>query len=192
MVDKNTNIFDLVEEVNKEKKKSSIQREKEMNDIYSMLDDIKKDNNVSIDDVREKINNYTSEKTNTAINDKLENYSNTVKKPEVPSSIDNYDKYSECVLAFITAVDYGTNNSRQYVEGHKEALEKYYSEIKNNHKDIYVVEGRINEEINSYSSKSSLRDKGYYDGLFYVHKSLKKAKELLTGKVNNLLVKKLG
>lgn len=191
MVDKNTNIFDLVEEVNKEKKKSSIQREKEMNDIYSMLDDIKNDNDISIDDVREKVNNYASDKKDN-INDKLENYSNTVKKPEVPNHVNDYDKYSECVLAFITSVDYGTNNSREYVEGHKEALEKYYLEIKNNHKDIYVVEAHINEELNNYTSKSSIRDKGYYDGLFYVHKSLKKAKELLTGKVNNLLVKKLG
>lgn len=191
MVNKNTNIFDLVEEVNKEKKKSSIQREKEMNDIYSMLDDIKNDNNISVDDIREKVNNFASEKTDKNINDRLENYSNTVQKPEVPSMVSNYDTYSECVLSFITSVNYGLNNSREYVEGHKEALEKYYLEIKNNHKDIYVVEAHINEEINGYSSKSSIRDKGYYDGLFYVHKSLKKAKEMLTGKVNNLLIKKL-
>ena len=190
MTENKTNIFDLVEEVNKEKKKSSMSVEKEINDIYSMLDEIKNDNNISIDDVREKINNY-SKKENANINDKLENYSTVVTKPEIPNNAFNYDNYSDCVLSFIRSVDYGTNNSKEYVEGHKTALEKYYKEISNNRKDIYVVESRVNEDINNYNSKSSLRDKGYYDGLIYVLKSLKRSKELLTDKINSKLLEKL-
>lgn len=192
MVDNKTNIFDLVEEVNKEKKKSSMSVEKEINDIYSMLDDIKNDNNISVDDVRERINNYSEEPVNANIKDKLENYSTVVTKPELPINVSNYDLYSECVLAFISGVNYGTNNSKEYVTGHKAALEKYYLQIKNNSKDIYVVEGNINEEINNNKSNSSLRDKGYYDGLIYVLKSLKKSKELLTDKINKKLVEKIG
>lgn len=191
MPENKTNIFDLVEEVNKEKKKSSMAVEKEINDIYSMLDEIKKDNNISIDDVREKINDY-AKNSNAKINDRLENYSTVVTKPDIPSFVLDYNNYSECVTSFIRCVDYGANNSKEYVEGHKKALEKYYKDIMNNRKDIYVVEGRINEDINNYNSKTSLRDKGYYDGLFYVLKSLKKAKELLTGRINNDLVEKFG
>lgn len=190
MVDNKTNIFDLVEEVNKEKKKSSMAVEKEINDIYSMLDDIKNDNDISVDDVREKVNSYSSSKA--TINDKLENYSTVVTKPEVPNSVGDYDLYSDCLLAFITSVNYGDNNSKEYVAGHKSALEKYYSLIKNNKKDIYIIEANVNEDINNFSSKSSLRDKGYYDGLFYVLKSLRKSKELMTDKINNKLVEKLG
>lgn len=190
MPDNNTNIFDLVEEVNKNKKKNNSSIDKEINDIYSMLDDIKEDNNISVEDVRSKINSY-SQNNNANIKDKLENYSTVVSKPEVPDEVTDYDLYSECVLTYISSVDYGKNNSREYVTGHKAALEKYYSAINNNKKDIYVIEANVNEDINNYNSKSSLRDKGYYDGLIYVLKSLKKAKQQLIIKINNRLVERI-
>lgn len=188
MIDKNTNIFDLVEEVNKNKNKSSISTEKEINDIYSMLDEIKNDNNVSIDEVREKINNHSSSYTNSSSTERLADYATSVKKPELPGSVSNYHNFSECVLAFIAGVDYGSNNAKEYVNGHKEALEKYIYEIKNNAKDLYIVEINLNKIIDGFSSKSSLRDKGYYDGLVYVLKALLKAKEIMTESINNKLL----
>lgn len=193
MVDNKTNIFDLVEEVNKEKKKSSMAVEKEINDIYSMLDDIKKDNDISVEDVRDKVNAYsTGTKKKVSSEEKLSSFSsNLVKKPVVPESV-NADIYSDNVLAYISSVDYGQDNSKEYVKGHKEALEKYYLDIKSNKKDLYVVEARLNDEINSNSSKSSLKDKGYYDGLLYVLKSFKKSKETVTDKINRMLIEKIG
>lgn len=182
MAKNDTNIFDLVEELNKSKNKSSMQKEKEINDIYSMLDEIKNDNNISIDEVRDKVNNYSN--FSKTVNDSLENYSTVVNVPTLPNSVTNYDTYSECIFAFFRAVDYGTSNSKQYVQGHKSALEKYYNEITNNHKDIYVVEARLNEEINKFSSKDDVFSKGYYDGLFYALRSIKKARALLESKIN--------
>ena len=182
MTDKNTDIFELVDKMNKTKKKSAMEKEKEINDIYSMLDDIKNDNNISVDDVREKVNNYSFLNPNNE--ESLENYSAVVHKPTLPENVVNYDTYSECIFAFFTAVDYGTNNSKQYVKGHKTALEKYFIEIKNNRKDIYVVESRLNDEINNYSSSDNVYDKGYYDGLFYALRSIKKAKSLMESKIN--------
>ena len=182
MANNNTNIFDLVEELNKSKNKTSMEKEKEINDIYSMLDDIKNDNNISIDEVRDRVNN-ASFFSNT-FNDSLDNYSTVVNVPTLPSSVTNYDTYSECIIAFFKAVNYGTSNSKQYVEGHRKALEKYYNEIVNNHRDIYVVEARLNDEINSFSSKDDIYSKGYYDGMFYALRSIKKAKALLESKIN--------
>lgn len=190
MAEKNTNIFDLVEELNKSKNKSSMQKEKEINDIYSMLDEIKNDNNISVDEVRDKVNNYSF--STKKIEDNLENYSTVVNVPSLPTSINNYDTYSECIVAFFRAVNYGTSNSKQYVQGHMSALEKYYNEIANNHKDIYVVEARLNDEISNYTSKDDIYSKGYYDGLFYALRSIKKARALMESKINIKLREQIG
>lgn len=189
MAENKTNIYDLMNEVNKNKSKSSMSKENTMNDIFDMLDEIKKDNNISVDEVKQRVNSTKSQESE--IHDSLENYSNVVVKPTVPEHVDNYDTYSDCLLQFIRMVNYGTNNSKEYVRGHKAALEKYYSEISNNKKDIYVVEGSVNDEINGLVSKEGLYDKGYYDGLFYILRSLKKAKALMTSKLNTLLKEKI-
>ena len=188
MADNKTNIYDLVDQVNKNKAKTSMEKEKDMNDIFSMLDDIKDDNNISVEEVRDAVNNYQSNN----INQTVENNTSQVRKVIVPSSVNNWDSYSDCVLAYFKAVDYGTDNSKEYVDGHKAALEKYYKEVLNNSKDIYVVEGRVNDEISSFESKSSLKEKGYYDGLFYVRNSLKNAKGQVEATMSELLKKKLG
>lgn len=190
MAKNDTNIFDLVDELNKSKNKTSMEKEKEINNIYSMLDDIKNDNNISVEEVRNKVNDY-SYQTNLD-NDSLENYSTVVSVPTLPSSVSNYDTFSECIIAFFKAVDYGTNNSKQYVKGHKAALEKYCTEIAHNHKDIYVVEGKLNDEINNFASKDDIYSKGYYDGLFYVLRAIKKAKALLSSKINIKLREQIG
>lgn len=188
MSDNNTNIFDLVDQVNKNKQKSSMQTEKEMDDIFSMLDDIKTDNNISVDDVRNAVNSYSSSKV---IDNSIERNTAQVRKVTVPNSVDGWELYSECVLAYFKAVDYGTDNSKDYVEGHKAAIEKYYKEILNNRKDIYVVEGHVNDEISAFTSKSSIKDKGYYDGLFYVLKSIRKAKSQVGSSLAAILRKKI-
>lgn len=185
-----TNIFDLVEEVNRNKGRTSISKDKEMNDIFSMLDEVKKDNNISIDRVRSAVNSYSSSKQEDN-SDSIRNNSNLVRKPVVPSNVTNWDKYSECIVAYLNSVDYGPDNSYEYVKGHNKALSKYKEELLNNHKDIYVVEGHVNDELNSSLSKASIEDKGYYDGLFYVLKSIKKAKEDTNNKVVNKLKEKL-
>lgn len=188
MADNNTNIFDLVDQVNKNKNKSSMQVEKEVDDIFSMLDEIKTDNNISVDEVRNAVNNYSSSKV---LDDSIERNTSQVKKVSVPSSVSGWNTYSECVLTYFKSVDYGTDNSKEYVEGHRAAIEKYYKEIVNNRRDIYVVEGHVNDELSSFSSKSSLSDKGYYDGLFYVLKSIRKAKSQVNSTLAQVLRKKI-
>lgn len=189
-MEKQTNIFDLVEEVNRNKGRSAISKESEMNDIFSMLDEVKKDNNISVEKVRSAVNSYSSTSSERKT-ENVQNNTNLVRKPTIPSSVSGWDKYSECVVEYLNSVDYGSDNSYEYVKGHSKALSKYKEEILNNHKDIYVVEGHVNDELNSSLNKSSIEDKGYYDGLFYVLKSIKRAKEDASKKVENKLKEKL-
>ena len=131
----NTDIYRLVEEMNKAKAK------KEVNDIFSMLDEVQKENNISVDDIRNSVNR---------------------------------------------------TDGVAYVNAQRSALEKYYKEIKSNPKDIAVVEGHVNDEINSIDNRSTLEEKGYYDGLYYVLRAIKKAKSEVAYKINNKLREKLG
>ena len=47
------------------------------------------------------------------------------------------------------------------------------------------------DEINRYSSRTHLYEKGYYDGMFYILMALKKSKELLMATLNREINTKL-
>ena len=163
MADKSIDMFKLVEEVEK-------QKAMDIDAIFSDLDSVK---NEEVDTVKKKV--YASDTSATA----------TVSKPRIPDEIGSFETRFEAFRGVIEHVYYGVSNVNIYVEGHRDALEKYYKDAYNNSKDLYVIEARVNDEINRYGTHSQLYEKGYYDGLFYVLKALKRSKELLMAKLNS-------
>ena len=168
----NLDMFKLVEEVEKQKQSS-------IDDVFSKLDSIKDD------PVEDEVQSSRTD-TYTSSNDP-----DLVTKPSIPNKIGDYDTRFEAFKGIIEHVSYGTTNVNNYVSGHRDALEKYYKDAYANQKDLYVIEARVNDEINRYASHTQLYEKGYYDGLFYVLKALKKSKELLTDKIGAALGKAL-
>lgn len=175
----NQDIYKLVEEMNKNKQK------KEVDDIFSMLNEVQEKNNISVEDVRNSVNRSSDINLNTNYGKKAK----VIKKPVLPSNVD-YDLFSDGIIAYISNVEYGDNDS-DYVLAHRSALEKYYKEIVSNRKDISVVEGHVNDEINAINSRDTLSEKGYYDGLYYVLRAIKKAKSEVSFKINEKLKEKL-
>ncbi len=163
MAEKSIDMFKLVEEVEK-------QKAMDIDAIFSDLDSVK---NEEISTVKKKV--YTSQTSTSAV----------VNKPRIPDQIGSYQTRFEAFRGVIEHVYYGVSNANVYVEGHRDALEKYYKDAYNNSKDLYVIEARVNDEINRYGTHSQLYEKGYYDGLFYVLKALKRSKELLMTKLNS-------
>lgn len=163
MADKSIDMFKLVEEVEK-------QKAMDIDAIFSDLDSVK---NEEVTTVKKKV--YASNTNTTA----------TVSKPRIPDQIGSFETRFEAFRGVIEHVYYGVSNVNVYVEGHRDALEKYYKDAYNNSKDLYVIEARVNDEINRYGTHSQLYEKGYYDGLFYVLKALKRSKELLMTKLNS-------
>ena len=163
MSNKDVDMFKLVEEVEKQKSAN-------IDEIFSTLDSVK-DN----PDIETEVK-HTSTTTSS-------NGATPIRKPVVPESIGNFDTRFDAFKTIIGSVDYG-DNPHDYVSGHKDALEKYYSEAYNNSKDLYVIEARINDEINKFKSRENIYDKGYYDGLFYALKAIRKSKELTMMKLN--------
>ena len=163
MADKSIDMFKLVEEVEK-------QKAMDIDAIFSDLDSVK---NEEVTTVKKKV--YASDTNTTA----------TVSKPRIPDQIGSFETRFEAFRGVIEHVYYGVSNVNVYVEGHRDALEKYYKDAYNNFKDLYVIEARVNDEINRYGTHSQLYEKGYYDGLFYVLKALKRSKELLMTKLNS-------
>lgn len=161
----NKNIFDIVDQMEKNKKESN-----NIDDIFSMLDDVTKENDV--------------------IDNKPSN-NGTVKKPEIPNKIMNYKKFSECFRNILNACDYGENNAADYVKGHKEAINKYKQSIDLYALDLNVLIDKLNNEIGQYESSGNLYSKGYYDGLFYCLKAYQKAKDLISDKIDELLKQEL-
>ncbi len=170
MTDNKIDMFKLVEQVEKQKKM-------DIDDIFSNLDSVK---NEEVKKEEERKQAYTSS-----------NDPSLVSRPRIPDEIGTFETRFECFRCIIEHVSYGTQNVNAYVEGHKDALEKYYSDAYQNSKDLYVIEGRVNDEINRNNSHSSLYDKGYYDGLAYVLKALKRSKELLMARINKEIIKHL-
>ena len=174
----NPNIFELMEEVEKQKKAASL------DDIYNMLDDVGNDTTTVVD-VKAKV--QASEPVNIQTTQRA---STKVYKPSLPKTV-TFDTRFECFKALIEGVDYGENNSPEYVAGHKKALESVYQDAFNNQKELYVVEARVSDEINRMTTKNTLELKGYYDGLFYALKTLRQSKTLSMDKVAKLLQENL-
>lgn len=118
-----------------------------------------------------------------------EEYTNAgvVSKPEVAEVIGEYNNVFEAFKNVIENVSYGSQNASDYVKGHKQAIDECYKkacEIDN----LCLLEEDISKQIESCSS-SSIHDKGYYDGLFYCLKAIKKAKahvlNIIAREINN-------
>lgn len=183
-------IYKLVEQLNKNK----ISDNSKIEEIYNMLDNISSEDNKSeIKLTTEDNNNETVKKRTTNLAD-LKGSIKPIKKPSFPKEIRQFENRSDCFFNILGEVDYGTNNNEDYVSGHKRALEKYYTVVKTNSKDLYVAEGQVNDELstNVASKLNSYYAKGYYDGLEFVSKALSKSKELISKKMYQQLLKELG
>ena len=173
---KNIDMFELVRQMDKQQQKSDID---DIDKIFSQLDSVKTDDVIN---VRPK-NTATVSSGNVSL----------IRKPTIPEEFGDYDTRFSCFKGIIEHVSYGGNTDKAsaYVEGHKDALEKYYKDALDNSRDLYVVEARVNDEINRATSRTHLYEKGYYDGLFYVLKALTRSKELLMNRLNREINRKL-
>ncbi|GEM_PF-1305330 len=176
MTNKNTDIFKLVEEVNKQKTKES----QNIDDVFSMLDGIK---DVEVNDVKNTINQMNPDSGSmSSLNDKGNFTSRVVKRPTLAKPTKSHDSRYNCFMDMIANVDYGTSNSQEYVNGHKEALSLCIKQAENNPDDLYMVEAMINDELNR-NTMSSIYAKGYKDGMTYASQALKYSKAELMNKI---------
>lgn len=188
-------IYKLVEQLNKNK----ISDNSKIEEIYNILDSIDKEDNSTINlhldnNTSTNKNSTSSANTSRTVNlADLKNKIRSVKKPTFPKEIRPFDNRSDCFFNILAEVNYGSDNNEDYIKGHRDALEKYYTIVKNNSKDLYVVEGQVNDELNNrLASKSSdYYANGYYDGLEYVSRALVKSKDLISKKIYQELLKEL-
>lgn len=188
-------IYKLVEQLNKNK----ISDNSKIEEIYNILDSIDKEDNSTINlhldnNTSTNKNSTSSANTSRTVNlADLKNKIRSVKKPTFPKEIRPFDNRSDCFFNILAEVNYGSDNNEDYTKGHRDALEKYYTIVKNNSKDLYVVEGQVNDELNNrLASKSSdYYANGYYDGLEYVSRALVKSKDLISKKIYQELLKEL-
>ena len=158
--------------------------------MFKLVEEVEKQKSVDLDEIfndLDLVKNSKAEEKESRSEPKARKAEdvNLVSKPIIPNNIGAYDTRFEAFKGIIEHVSYGTDNMNSYVEGHKNALEKYYRDAYNNSKDLYVIEARVNDEISKSGSHSGLYEKGYYDGLVYVMKALKRSKELLMAKIND-------
>ena len=99
--------------------------------------------------------------------------------PSIPNHIGSYLTRYDCFKAIIEHVSYGTSNVKEYMNGHKDALNKYYVDVNDCKKDLSVLERKVSQDIQNYGSHDQLYEKGYYDGMLYVLKAIKRSKELI-------------
>lgn len=167
----NIDMFKLIAELEKQNQKTNV------DDIFNDLDSVKNEDYV-----------YTAvQAPRYAHTQDIK----TIRKPSLPLTVENYDTRFEAFKSIIEHVHYGTDEVNGYVEGHRDALEKYYKDAYNNSKDLYVIEARVSDEIQKNVSHSQLYEKGYYDGLVYTLQALNKSKELLISKINRLINSRL-
>lgn len=197
---KNVDIYKVVDEMNKNK----VSDNSKLDEIYNMLDSINADGSEKKSDIKLTLNNdvpssstkidQSTNATTRAKTATLSDYKEKVRairKPSFPSEIRAFDTRSECFFNILQEVDYGTNNNEDYVKGHKDALDKYFTIAKNNTKNFYVVEGQVNDELNVTKNNTDNYARGYYDGLEFVYTALNKSKSLLSTKIYNELLKEL-
>lgn len=174
---------------------SNFDNRDDINVIFSMLDSIREENNLtSLDDVRQRVSRGSNPDNLVNLQRTAVSPSKVIRKPELPRIIENYDTRLDCFLIILQSVNYGETNSEEYMTGHRNALERYYTYAQSNPRDLSVVEGRLKDELSSYTTATrfTLNEKGYYDGLIYVQKALKKSKELIMDRIYVLLKKELG
>lgn len=197
---KNVDVYKVVDEMNKNK----VSDNSKLDEIYNMLDSLKDDGSSKKTEVKLTLNNESpastkkvdqstnaTTRTKTATLSDFKDKVRPIRKPSFPSEIRAFDTRSECFFNILQEVDYGTNNNEDYVKGHKDALDKYFTIAKNNTKNFYVVEGQVNDELNTVKNSTDNYAKGYYDGLGFVYTALNKSKDLLSKKIYDDLLKEL-
>ncbi len=159
-----------------------------LDDIYSLLDEVTSEKEEETATTRKSNPHPDLASIGRTINE-----GRTVRKPALPK-IDEFTNRLDCFEKMLNGVDFGTRNSTTYVEGYREALDKYLNEAQDNPKNLFIVEGKVSAEITDYSrvNKSSLYSKGYYDGLTYVYKALKSSKVQTAAKIYKILKREIG
>lgn len=112
--------------------------------------------------------------------------SSAVNKPEI-ANVSSYESRFEAFVLMLKNVDYGTSNSKEYVKGHINAIKKYLELSYEYQYDLSTIEDKLNYEIENDEPNESIEDKGYYDGLIYVLKALRKSKELIVERIKKEL-----
>lgn len=177
-------IYKIVEQMNKNK----VSDNSKVDEIFDMLDSIKAE---PINSSVTYNSNYASASRPTLSD--LKKSIKPVRKPSFPTEIDLYDNRSDCFINIIKEVSYSDDNDQDYIKGHRDALEKYYTAANNNSKDLFVVEGQVNDELKNRTraNNSNMYARGYYDGLEYVSKALVKSKDLISKKIYQKLLSEL-
>ena len=111
--------------------------------------------------------------------------------PELPDRVEGYSTRFEAFKKYIQNVPYDTTSPKDYVNGHKDALEKYYKEACNNPKDLYVVEAVAKNEKKKLQGYQQIYDRGFSDGIDYVIKALNASKRNIMAMINREVNTKL-
>ena len=93
------------------------------------------------------------------------------------------------VLLILAAVAIGTVQNSDIIGYAGNASNTYTIEQGKENEAIKDAEKLLNQYANI--SKNTLESKGYYDGLTYVNKALKKSKEIMANKINAILKEEL-
>lgn len=165
--------------------------------IDKMFAELQAANDETVDSIRSKLsddNNLASLKRSRAY-EESSSYKRAlvIKRPSIPMIPTNLKTRLDIFLYCLKNVDYGSSNNRSYVDGHLEALDSYLEKAQMNSNNLEVVSGILVDEIKRLgnTSKSDLREKGYYDGLNYVNQALKKSKDIMAKNINDILQREL-
>ena len=165
-------------------------------EIDKMFESLEKANDETLESFKERLSGTLDNQKDLVDYKKDTDYhrSPMVRRPTIPDQINaSFDTRLDYFLYFIKNVNYGVSNNGQYVHGHVRALNQYLEHAKINHNYLSQVEAVLKDELERYVSvsKNTLDIKGYYDGLNYVNKALKKSKEIMASKINAILKKEL-
>ncbi|MDO4940374.1 MAG: hypothetical protein Q4E33_01620 [Erysipelotrichaceae bacterium] len=170
------------------------------NNYVSKLSELLEVNGETYDKVYDKLNDYVTNKNirnisyefndtfNTSQINISSNFDNAgmLNKPEVMDINKDYNNVFDAYRDILENVSYGEANNKDYVDNHIKAINKYYEFASNHVNDLEVVEQALGNEIENAPS-ANVEQKGYYDGLFYCLKALRKAKTYMLEKCSKEL-----
>lgn len=165
-------------------------------EIDAMFENLQKANDETVESFKERLSGVVND-TPDLVSLKKENdlkKTSVIRRPTIPDQINaKFNTRLDYFLYFIRNVNYGSSNNVTYVNGHVKALNLYLEQARINQNNLNILEASAIEEINKYSnvSKNNLETKGYYDGLNYVYKALKKSKSIMASQINEILKKEL-
>ncbi len=162
------------------------------NEIDKMFDELQRANDETVDSLKERL---SSHEDLVSLKDDVYSERKTVslKRPSLPKTLPtSLNTRLDIFLYCLKNIEYGPNN-RSYVDGHLSALNKYLEQARLNQNNLEVVSGTVIDEIKrtGANTKNDLQEKGYYDGLNYVNSALKKSKDVMAKKINDILKREL-